>query len=137
MRSCGKRENDRIKAVLLRNESWSTPMISQALCVQETSVVRFIDDYLDSEKLTIESGGSGSHLPDDQTQELIQYLCAVTYLHTHQIVAHIKENMASLTKYRDLISGYISITSVIKTLKMCLISLMKRSKPSLLRATSS
>ena len=42
-------------------------------------MVRFIDDYLDSEKLTIESGGSDSHLTDEQTQELIQHLCDVTY----------------------------------------------------------
>ncbi len=90
-KSSGKRESDRIKAVLLRNEGWSTPMIAQALRVHETSTVRFIDDYLASEKLTIESGGSESHLTDEQTKQLIQHLCDVTYLHTHQIVAHIKE----------------------------------------------
>jgi hypothetical protein len=33
-------------------------MIAQALRVHKTSVVRFMDDYLDSKKLTIESGGS-------------------------------------------------------------------------------
>ena len=56
-KSCGKRESDHIKAVLLRNEGWSTSMIAQALRVHETSVVRFIDDYLINKKLTIESGG--------------------------------------------------------------------------------
>jgi transposase len=69
-------------------------MIAQALRVHETSVIRFIDDYLDSEKLTIESGGSDSHLTNEQTLELIQHLCDVTYLHTHQIVAHVKEKYA-------------------------------------------
>ena len=63
-KSRDKRESDRIKAVLLRNEGWPTPMIAQALRVHETSVVRFIDNYLDSEKLTIESGGSQSYLTD-------------------------------------------------------------------------
>ena len=90
-KSCSKRESDRIKAILLRNESWPTPMIAQALRVHETSVVRFIEDYLASEKLTIESGGSQSHLTDEQTKQLVQHLSDVTYLHTHQIVAHIKE----------------------------------------------
>jgi hypothetical protein len=33
-------------------------MIAQALRVHKTSVVRFMDDYLDSKKLTIERGGS-------------------------------------------------------------------------------
>jgi len=90
-KSRDKRESDRIKAVLLRNEGWPTPMIAQALRVHETSVVRFIDNYLDSEKLTIESGGSQSYLTDEQTQQLIQHLCDVTYLHAHQIQAHIEE----------------------------------------------
>ena len=48
-KSCGKRESDRIKAVLLRDENWSTSMISQALRIHETSVVRYIDDYLTNE----------------------------------------------------------------------------------------
>ena len=49
-------------------------MIAQVLRVHETSVVRFIDNYLDSEKLTIESGGSQSRLSDEQTKELIEHL---------------------------------------------------------------
>lgn len=93
-KACGKRESDRIKAILLRNEHWSTPMIAQALRVHETSVVRFIDDYLVSEKLTIASGGSQSHLSDEQTEQLIQHLCDVTYLHAHQIQAYIEETYA-------------------------------------------
>ena len=40
------RNRDRIKAVLLRSESWSTPMIAQALRLHETTIVRHIDDYL-------------------------------------------------------------------------------------------
>lgn len=44
-KSCGKRESDRIKAVLLRDEDWSIPMIAQALRIHETSVVRYIDDH--------------------------------------------------------------------------------------------
>ena len=36
---------DRIKAVLLRSEGWSTAMIAQALRLHETTIVRHIDDY--------------------------------------------------------------------------------------------
>jgi hypothetical protein len=43
-------------------------MIAQVLRVHETSVERFIDNYLDSEKSTIESSGSQSHLTEEQTQ---------------------------------------------------------------------
>ena len=90
-KSCGKREGDRIKAVLLRDEDWSTPMIAQALRIHETSVVRYSDDYLTSEKLTINSGGSDGYLTDKQTKELIEHLGNVTYLHAHQIAAYIEE----------------------------------------------
>ncbi|PCJ46058.1 MAG: IS630 family transposase, partial [Gammaproteobacteria bacterium] len=45
------RVRDRIKAVLLRSEGWSTPMIAQALRLHETSIVRHINEYLKKEKL--------------------------------------------------------------------------------------
>ena len=85
-----KRECDRIKAILLRDEGWSTTTIAQALRIHETSVVRYIDDYIRRDKLTINSGGSTGYLNHQQTQELIAHLCEVTYLHTHQILAHIE-----------------------------------------------
>ena len=37
---------ERIKAVLLASEGWSSAMISQALRIHETTVVRHINDYL-------------------------------------------------------------------------------------------
>ncbi len=101
-KSCGKRESDRIKAILLRDEEWSTPMIAQALRIHETSVVRSIDDYLTSEKLTINSGGSNGYLTAEQTNELIKHLCDVTYLHGHQIAAYIKEKYAVIYQISGL-----------------------------------
>ena len=53
---------DRIKAVLLASEGWSNAMISQALRIHETTVARHINDYLQSEKLKPENGGSQSRL---------------------------------------------------------------------------
>ena len=75
-------------------------MIAQALRVHETNVVRFIDDYLVSEKLTIESGGSDSRLTDEQTKQLIQHLCDVTYLYAHQILAYIEKTCCYLPNVR-------------------------------------
>jgi len=66
-------------------------MIAQALRIHETNIVRYIDDYVTSEKLTINSGGSNSYLMDEQTKKLIEHLCDVTYLHAHQIADYIKE----------------------------------------------
>lgn len=74
-RACrDKRECDRIKAILLASEGWSTPMIAQALRLHETSVQRHISEYLNNGKLKPENGGSDSHLSETQTAELTEYL---------------------------------------------------------------
>ncbi|BCK29073.1 IS630 family transposase [Vibrio cholerae] len=83
------RVRDRIKAVLLASEGWSTAMISQALRIHETTVLRHLHDYAQSEKLQPENGGSSSRLSASQTMALIEHLTEVTYHHTHQIVAYV------------------------------------------------
>ncbi len=83
-----KRECDRIKAVLLASEGWSSVMIAQALRLHETTVNRHISDYLNHRKLKPENGGSQSHLSETQTQELIAYLTA-NLLPTTQAVIHL------------------------------------------------
>ena len=76
------KERDRIKAVLLRAEGWTIPMIAQALRIHESTVTRHINDYQD-DKLTISSGGSASMLNEAATQELKLHLETNTY-HTTQ-----------------------------------------------------
>ncbi|MDB6096383.1 MAG: transposase [Francisellaceae bacterium] len=49
------KELDRIKAILLRSEDWTIPIIAQALRIYESTVTRHINDYL-NDKLTIASG---------------------------------------------------------------------------------
>lgn len=87
-----KRFCDCIKAVLLRSEGWNTAMISQALRIHETSVLRHLKDYEQSEKLKPENGGSKSNLSDTQTTELIEHLTEHTYHQTNQIVAFVLEH---------------------------------------------
>ena len=65
-------------------------MIAQALCRRGTSIIGYLNDFIQSDKLTDESRGSEGYLMEAQTQRLIQYLCNVTYYHIHQIVAYIK-----------------------------------------------
>lgn len=86
-----QRECDRIKAVLLYAKGWSVAAIAEALLLHETSVSRHINDFNTLNKLTSASGGSSGYLNAEQTQQLIDHLCDVTYLHTHQIVAYIQE----------------------------------------------
>jgi transposase len=89
-----KRECDRIKAVLLCDEGWSSKMIAQALRIHEASIVRHLNDFIQNKKLMPEGGGSTGYLNEEDTQRLIQHIEKVTYLHTHQIVAYIKETFA-------------------------------------------
>ena len=68
-----RKEADRIKAVLLRSEGWTVPMISQALRIHESSIIRHLHDYREG-KLTLSSGGSTSHINESQTLALISHL---------------------------------------------------------------
>ncbi|GHW59008.1 DNA-binding protein [Vibrio cholerae] len=77
------RVRDRIKAVLLASEGWSQEMISQALRIHESTVARHLSDYVLSEKLKPENGGSQSKLSATQTMHLIEHLTEKTYFHMH------------------------------------------------------
>jgi hypothetical protein len=69
-----QKECDRIKAILLRNKDWSASKIADALLVLEKSIKCYIDDYLDKDKLEIQSGGYQGHLTDEQTKPQINHL---------------------------------------------------------------
>lgn len=83
------RVRDRIKAVLLTSEGWTTAMISQALRIHESTVRNHLADYTMSEKLMPENGGSQSRLSAEQTLALIAHLTEHTYHHNNQIVAYV------------------------------------------------
>lgn len=85
---------DRIKAVLLASEGWSQVMISQALRIHESTVARHLSDYVLSEKLKPENGGSQSRLSVTQTMQLIEHLTEKTYFHTRQIVTYVEAEFA-------------------------------------------
>ena len=82
------KERDRIKAVLLRAEGWTIPMIAQGLRIHESTVTRHINEYADG-KLTIASGGSDSMLNEAVTQELQSHLETHTYRTTQEIIAYV------------------------------------------------
>ena len=45
MQCSARKEGDRIKAVLFRSEGWTLPMISQALRLHESTIIRHLNDY--------------------------------------------------------------------------------------------
>ena len=83
---------DRIKAVLLCSENWSTPMIAQALRLHETTIIRHINDYIEKEKLKPENGGSTRYLSREQTDKMVQHLMTETYQCSYQIIDYIFDN---------------------------------------------
>lgn len=89
-RSRDGKERDRIKVILLRSEGWKLEMIAQALRMHEDSIRRHIEEYFESEKLTIDSGGSESKLNKKQTEQLIAHLIEQTYHHQKDIIAYIQ-----------------------------------------------
>ncbi|MGR2989005.1 winged helix-turn-helix domain-containing protein, partial [Vibrio vulnificus] len=58
--------------------------------IHESTVARHLSDYVLSEKLKPENGGSQSRLSAKQTMLLIEHLAEKTYFHTHQIVAYVQ-----------------------------------------------
>lgn len=88
-KSLYKLVSDRIKAVLLSPEGWFTVMISQALSIHESTVLRHLADNALSNKLKPENGGSDSHLAAKQTSKLIDHLTAHTYQHNYQIITYV------------------------------------------------
>lgn len=83
------RVRDRIKAVIHASNNWTPEEIANALLIHETTVRQYIKEYLLSNKLKPENGGSKSYLSQAQTQELIAHLTARTYHHSQDIVAYI------------------------------------------------
>ncbi len=85
-----RRVADRIKAVLLNAEGWTQKQIAQALRIRYETVQDHLNDYRKNKKLKGENGGSESHLPLQQTVELIQHLEVNTYLKVEHICAYVQ-----------------------------------------------
>lgn len=85
------RVRDRIKTVIHASNGWSAEEIADALLIHESTVRQRIKDYLQSNKLKPENGGSQGYLSTEQTQELVQHLTENTYHHSHEIIAYVLE----------------------------------------------
>lgn len=84
-----KRVCDRIKAILLASEGWSSVMIAQALRLHQTTVDHHIHEFMNKGKLKPENGGSDSKLSAEQTSLLIKHLSDNLFHHTHEIIAFV------------------------------------------------
>jgi transposase len=85
-----KRVCDRIKAVLLADEGWTSQQIAKVLLLSDEAISQQIRDYLTSQKLKPENGGSVSKLNIEQTTSLLVHLQNHTYLYTKDIIVYVK-----------------------------------------------
>lgn len=68
------RVRDRIKAVILHARGWTQILIAQALLISPETVHDHLQEYIKSNKLKPENGGSDSKLNSTQTTALIAHL---------------------------------------------------------------
>ncbi len=64
----------------MSDQGWSYRHISRALLLDEQTVSRHVEEYIEEKKLTLSSGGSQSKLSALQTELLIAHLERFTYL---------------------------------------------------------
>ena len=83
------RVRDRIKAILLASEGWSSAMIAQALRMHQTTIDHHISEFLNKGKLKPENGGSDSKLSAEQTAFLISQLSDNLFHHTRDVIAFV------------------------------------------------
>lgn len=76
---CDSRACGLIKIVLLDSESWSQIMLSQALQIHEPTIMYHCNNYVFSEKLNPENGGSQNKLFTAQMILIIEYSTEKTY----------------------------------------------------------
>lgn len=86
-----KRTCDRIKAVLLINDGYTYEQVSKILLVDDDTVRRHVEEFLNSEKLTNNNKGRASKLNKEQTLELIKYLQNNTYVDVRLIIGYVQD----------------------------------------------
>jgi transposase len=86
------RTRDRIKAVLAYDDGYSYSEISRILLLDDETIRRHIDDYLQDKKIQIQSGGSDSKLNDQETNALTNHLREITYLYVKDICQYVRHS---------------------------------------------
>lgn len=82
---------DRIKSILLRSEGWSLGDIAQALRLHNDTVSRYVNEYLESGKLSFDYRGSEEKLRDEQSEELIAHLEGQLYVKASDVAVYVEE----------------------------------------------
>src|SRR5579871_3053991 len=99
------RIRDRIKAVLAYDDGYSYSEIAHILLLDDETIRRHIDEYLQQQKLKAENGGSSGNLTDKEASKLIEHLQEITYLYVKDICQYVwktygkKYSISGMTKW--------------------------------------
>ena len=81
---------DRVWGVLSIDRGWSKAHIAEALCIDEGTVHRYIQEWDQQQKLSNAPRRGGEEaLSEEQASELRAHLEQHTYMHTKEIVAYV------------------------------------------------
>jgi transposase len=83
------RTRDRIKAVLLINKGYDYKQVADILLLDDDTVRRHVQEYLDFEKLKNNNKGSESKLNKKQADELINFLQNNTFMDVRPIIQYV------------------------------------------------
>lgn len=81
---------DRIKAVLLYDEGWTSQQIAKVLLISDQAIRNHVDEYKALKKLRPESGGSEEKLSREQSEKLEAHLQEYTYLYIKDMIAYVQ-----------------------------------------------
>jgi transposase len=84
------RIRDRIKAILLYDEGWTSQQIAKVLLISDQAIRNHVEDYKASNKLKSESGGFEEKLSKEQAKQLETHLQEHTYLYVKDIIAYVQ-----------------------------------------------
>ena len=82
---------DKIRAILLHDMGYCLTDIGTFLFLSPETISRHIQEYLEQEKLSIDSGGSKSKLTPKQTEELLEYLSSNRYAKVIDICHYVND----------------------------------------------
>jgi transposase len=91
---------DRLKAILARDEGLGYEQIAQVLRLDESTVRRYVEEYIENKKIKPDSGGSSSKLNEQQTIELVEHLKKHMYS-TAKAICHYVEQKYQVTYSRQ------------------------------------
>ena len=85
------RKLERAKAILLHNKGYSFTDIGIFQFRSAETISRHIQEYLDEEKLSIDSGGKDSKLTELQSRDLVEHLSSNSYAKAINICHYVKQ----------------------------------------------